>query len=361
MNNKPRTNNSHLEISSRRKRPFIPDICSLQSVLFLVMGAELIALALVLARSSLSHFDWPILGQLSMLVQWITLISAAILCRIRFWLGSITELAAGCISYLLVVAVSLGFTALSQWMIYTEINSDTLARTGLISAIIGGIVLRYLYLQQQLYFQQQASAEAQISALQARIRPHFLFNSMNSIVSLITLEPEKAERVTLDLCDLFRASLAKPALVSLTTELELVEQYLSIEKLRLDGRLTIRWQKSGDFSVVLIPSMILQPLVENSVYHGIEPIPEGGEIIIEVDASATRVEIRVTNPLFTSQRSARKGNGIALANIRARLSAYCPGASTFETNVNDDTYQVCLSYDPSKLQTDFAEPDLLGR
>ncbi len=343
---------------------FLPDLCSLQSVLVLVVGAQLIAIALVLVESSLAHFNWPMLGQLSMLLQWITLISAAVLCQIRVWLGQIPVVLAGILSYALVVFIALAFTALGQWLIYSYVDGDILARSGVLTAIISGVVLRYMYLQQQLYHQQQASAKAQIAALQARIRPHFLFNSMNSIVSLITIDPERAERVTLDLCDLFRASLAKPALVPLSTELELIEQYFSIEKLRLGGRLVVHWKKSGDLSDVLIPSMIFQPLLENAIYHGIEPREKGGEIDNSVSIAEGFVHISITNPIPKDAlgrpiEPLRRGHGLAQDNIHARLSAYCGSSATFETNVNDGQYHVNLSYSQAKLQRDFLEPDLL--
>jgi two-component system sensor histidine kinase AlgZ len=344
---------------------FLPDLCSLQSVFVLVVGAQLISIALVLVGSSLNSFNWPMLGQLSMLMQWITLISAGLLCQIRIWLGKIPVMLAGALSYTLVVTVALAFTALGQRLLYSEIDLDILSRSGVITAIISGVVLRYMYLQQQLYHQQQASAKAQIAALQARIRPHFLFNSMNSIVSLITIDPERAERVTLDLCDLFRASLAKPALVPLKTELELIEQYFSIEKLRLGGRLVVHWQKSGDLSDVLIPSMIFQPLLENAIYHGIEPREHGGEIKISVSLEGEFVHISIINPIpkdayGQSIEPLRRGNGLAQDNIRARLSAYCGASATFETKVNDGQYRVNLSYSQTKLQRNFLEPDLLA-
>ncbi len=357
--------NSVTAFSSKNERAaFLPDLCSLQSVLVLVVGALLIAIALVLVDSSLSNFNWPMLGQLSMLLQWITLGSAAVLCQLRFWLGRIPVAVAGALCYSFVVVIALLFTAIGQWLTYNTIDYDILARTGFITAIISGVVLRYMYLQQQLYHQQQASAKAQISALQARIRPHFLFNSMNSIVSLITIDPERAERVTLDLCDLFRSSLAKPALVLLNTELELVNQYFSIEKLRLGGRLVVHWKKSGDLSDVLIPSMILQPLLENAIYHGIEPRENGGEISISVSVVESVIYISITNPIPKDAlgrpiEPLRRGNGLAQDNIRARLSAYCGSSATFETNVNDGEYHVNLSYNKTKLQRDFLEPDLL--
>ncbi|WP_317932405.1 sensor histidine kinase [Halioxenophilus sp. WMMB6] len=323
--------------------PFYPDLCSLQAVLFQVLGTALLALVVTLMQAPLTAFDWPALGQISMLMLWITLSAAAVLCKCRLWLGARPPWLAGALSYLLVLTLAFGYTLAGQWLFWRDVHWSSLIKVLFIAAILGGVVLRYMYLQQQLIQQQQASNQAQINALQARIRPHFLFNSLNAVVSLIGFDPERAERVVLDLCDLFRAAIAEPALVSLARELKLARQYLEIEELRLARRLRVEWQLTGDLESCLIPSMTLQPILENAVYHGIEPRPEGGEIQVIAEVGESRVNVTVVNPL-PEQAVARPGNGIAQANIRARLQAHFGNQITFSAGPDHDRYRVHLSY-----------------
>ena len=323
---------------------FLPDLCSLHAVVFLVIGTQLLALAVVLLQSPMLMLDWLALGQVSMLLQWISLVSAALLCQLRFWLGGLPQVVAGGLCYVLILAVAAGFFIAGQLLVVRELRLEMLAKFLILTAIVSGVVLRYMYLQEQLARQQAASSMAQINALQARIRPHFLFNSMNAVASLIGFDPERAEKVVLDLCDLFRASLAKPALVSLSSEIQLVKQYLEIESMRLDRRLRVSWSVRGETNSALIPSMLLQPLVENAVYHGVEPRVEGGEIRFDINIQKTQAQITITNPLAPAERQ-KKGNGIALGNIRARLEAHFSEQFTFSAAPEGDNFCVELNYD----------------
>src|SRR5690606_34838511 len=149
-------------------------------------------------------------------------------------------------------------------------------RHALISLIMSGLLLRYFYLQSQWRRQEQAELKARIESLQARIRPHFLFNSLNSIASLVVTDPAKAEQAVLDLSDLFRASLARPGtLVPWREELELAKRYLSIEHYRLGERLQLQWEVDGVPEDLPIPQLTLQPLLENALIYGIQPRIEG--------------------------------------------------------------------------------------
>eukprot|EP01031_Cornospumella_fuschlensis_P016430 gene16430-20080_t len=147
---------------------------------------------------------------------------------------------------------------------------------------MSALLLRYFFLQSQWRRQQQAELRARIESLQARIRPHFLFNSLNSIASLVVIDPYKAEQAVLDLSDLFRASLAKPGtLVSWAEELELSKRYLSIEQYRLGERLQLDWQVDDVPDDLPIPQLTLQPLLENALIYGIQPRIEGGLVRVE--------------------------------------------------------------------------------
>jgi two-component system, LytTR family, sensor histidine kinase AlgZ len=337
--------------------PFLPDLCGSQPVFLLVLVAELLALLLTISASSgLQHFNWDTLALISVQVQWIVVCSAVALCRSRFWLGRQSHVRAGCTSYAMVLAISLLLCILGQWIIYGasgmafledhvfRFDGWLLLNNMVIAAISSGIVLRYLYLQQQLRNQQEAEMQARIQALQSRIRPHFLFNSMNSIASLIASDPDTAERVVEDLSELFRASLAEPTLIPLERELSLCKHYLDIEQLRLGRRLQLDWQ-IGDYNKNLkIPSLMLQPLVENAIFHGVEPLPKGGKITLRVSQNDKQLSIVITNPYLLAKKrspqadSSQRHNRMALDNIRRRLTAHFGVAARLSSSAENGVF-----------------------
>lgn len=337
--------------------PFLPDLCSSQSVFLLVLVAELLALLLTISASSgLQHFNWDKLALISVQVQWIVVFSAIALCRLRFWLGRQSHVRAGCVSYALVLVITLILCIAGQWIIYgasglafvgdQEFSFDgwLLLNNMVIAAILSGILLRYLYLQQQLRNQQQAEMQSRIQALQSRIRPHFLFNSMNSIASLIATDPNTAERVVEDLSELFRASLAEPSLIPLERELSLCKHYLDIECLRLGRRLQLDWQIGSYNPQLKIPSLMLQPLVENAIFHGIEPLPKGGTITVKVSQNDKQLSIVITNPYLLAKKNQRNGeqaqrhNRMALDNIRRRLTAHFGTAARLSSSAENGVF-----------------------
>lgn len=337
--------------------PFLPDICTLQAVFLLVILGELLALALTLADSGLAAFDWENLGVRSFLLQWIVLLSAALLCPLRFRLARLPAWLAGAACYALVLGVTLVCSLLGLWAMGGWQPEDGLKLLGnlILAAIFAGIVLRYLYVQQQWSNQQKAELRSRLQALQSRIQPHFLFNSMNSIASLIATEPDKAERMVEDLSSLFRASLAEPGLVPLAEELALCRQYLAIEQMRLGERLQLQWQIDAAVDSGArpcpVPSLLLQPLLENAVQHGIQSLAAGGLVSIAITLEDGRVNILITNPMAASRSAgpAVLGNRMALGNIRHRLQAHFGTAATFRAEAETDAdggprFVVRLSY-----------------
>ncbi len=331
---------------------FLPNLCNPQSVLLLVLVAELIALLLTLNASFLPLFSWDSLALYSFQIQWISLISASAVCRMRPWLRTRTPVQAGLASYAVVILTTLVMSVAGQYLLQ-GFETGMFARgqsfhfdgwqvfNNLItSAILSGITLRYLYLQQQLRNQQQAELHARIQALQSRIRPHFLFNSMNSIASLIGSDPELAERVIEDLAELFRASLAEPTLIPLEREITLCRRYLEIEQLRLGKRLTVDWQIQTQNDEIKIPSLMLQPLVENAIFHGIEPMPKGGTVCIKISQAKNQLMIAITNPYPLIKKAATQAqtpsqdrhNRMALDNIRHRLQVHYGNAARLSSS-----------------------------
>ncbi|WP_444920719.1 sensor histidine kinase [Microbulbifer sp. CnH-101-G] len=307
--------------------PFLPDLCSVTALAALVLMGELLALVLVLALDGLRDFSWQRLGLVSLVIQWVILPCAAVLCRLRPYLAKLPHKHAGAISFIAVLGVLGLVMGIQRYVRAQLLQADFdwwgLASDCLLGAICAGVVLRYAYLQQQLYNQQQAELGARIEALQSRIRPHFLFNSMNSLASLIAVDPDRAERLVEDLCVLFRASLADPKLVPLSQEIQLSQRYLEIEALRLGERLQQQWQQQGALEDIQVPSMLLQPLLENAVLHGVAQLREGGTIKVAVKTEDGALRIDIENPLpAETVRSTRESNGMAVENIRQRLAAY---------------------------------------
>lgn len=308
---------------------FIPDLCSAQAVLLLVLVVELLALVLTIGAGGLRHFSWERFAVLSLFVQWVALLSAAVLCRLRTALAHWPRASAAAVGYAAVLIVAALVDCCAQWltgpllgMVDWRFDYWQLLDNTAISAVLAGIALRYLYVAQQLRERQRAELEARVEALQARIRPHFLFNTMNSIASLIGSDPAAAEAAVEDLATLFRATLSqRSAEVTIFDEVALCRRYLSIEQLRLGDRLRVEWHMDAVPPELPIPSLSLQPLLENAIYHGIQVRPQGGCIRIEGEYSERRVRITISNPLPDGAMTPRGGNRMALDNIAHRLQA----------------------------------------
>ncbi len=282
----------------------------------------------------------------SFMVQWVSLSSAAVLCILRKRLLLRSAYLNVAVSYAAVLLVTLLVATCGQILLFDRtlaaLDGWQILESLLVSAIFAGIALRYFYLQWQLESQRQAELHSRIQALQSRIRPHFLFNSMNSIASLIEVDPETAERVVEDLSELFRASLAEPNLIPLKRELELAYRYLKIEQLRMGERLQLDWRVPDLPEVATIPSMLLQPLLENAIYHGVQPSIEGGCVHLAVAVHDDAVSIVIRNPLHNGGEKT-SGNGIALDNIRHRLGAYYGVEGTLQLGHYGGEYVVRLN------------------
>jgi two-component system sensor histidine kinase AlgZ len=213
----------------------------------------------------------------------------------------------------------------------------------MMAAAIYAVVLRYFYIQQQWKLNLRAQSKAEIQALKARIRPHFLFNSMNTIASLISFMPDKAEKAIEDLADLFRASLKEQNIHTLKDEIEITRSYLDIEKLRLGERLQIDWNVDNLLFDAEIPALSLQPLAENAIYHGIEPIPDGGKIRISAQRDGEHLKLEVSNPAPGATGSKRtSGNQMAQDNIKQRLRLAYGKDARFYINATKLDYTVTL-------------------
>lgn len=240
-----------------------------------------------------------------------------------------------------------GGTALAQYRFWLSLGLVEPEPWGdlqivLVAAAAAAILLFYLDMRARAF--SPAVAEARLMALNARIRPHFLFNSINAVLSLIRAEPRRAEAALETVSDLFRAALRDPAdWLPLSEEIALCRQYLELEKLRLGDRLRVEWEIRKVPLDAELPPLMLQPLVENAVYHGAELAPETGVIHIIFERDGDELRMEVTNPVGGTARQTG-GNHMALANIRERLALYYDLEARLEIELTDNLYRVriCL-------------------
>ena len=338
--------------TTEQDKLFLPDFCGIRMVFVVVIVAELAAIVIAMAPLDVTFTErWERLGLISFFVQWCAVASCALLCVLRRHLCDLPSWKAGLYSYLLILLVVVLVSEGAYWLIHypardTVWHSQFLARNLFIGVLIGGPLLRYFYGQHQWRRQVQAESESRLQALQSRIRPHFLFNSMNTIISLIRNRPEQAEQMTENLADLFRASLSDARQrITLAEELELCRRYLQIEKLRLGERLDVHWEIEQLPDDAQLPALLIQPLIENAIYHGIEPRTDGGTIEITGTLENQQISIRIGNPLPDGNRRAvRPGNKLAQQNIRDRMAAGFEGPTELSLDESDHHYTVSLSF-----------------
>ncbi|MFY7857292.1 MAG: sensor histidine kinase [Rubrivivax sp.] len=223
------------------------------------------------------------------------------------------------------LAAVLGLGAASAWLAWVPlavfelagaISGPRIAGVGLAGATLAALLWGWLGLRAR--FWQPAQAHARLVELQSRIRPHFLFNALNAALALVRIDPERAESVLEDLSALFRTALADVGTsVSLHEEIELAQRYLAIEQVRFGPRLKVKWEIDPRIGGARVPPLVLQPLVENAVRHGVEPAAGGGRVSIDGRIQRGQAVLTVSNTL--PDEPSEPGHGMALANVRERL------------------------------------------
>ncbi len=337
--------------STRAVAPnWLPQFCSAPTLFAVTVVAELVALVIVLTPESQLRPWLPRLGVISVYVQWLALLNAVVLCSLRRPLQRLEARTGFILAWLACLLVTALASAVVCQMdqalglgLSVPVGSSlrfVLGNTA-ICALIAAALLRYLFVLELWRERVQAASKAQVDALQARIRPHFLFNSMNTIASLIRSRPAEAERTVEDLADLFRAALgAGDAHGTLGEELDLVERYLQIEHLRLGDRLRIALDVAALPREFPMPRLLLQPLIENAVYHGIQPRADGGVLGVRGRRLGDGIEIVIANPLAPEAASAR--NGVALANVRARIEYHFGTRGELRVEPGPENFTVTL-------------------
>ncbi len=334
------------------RRPWMPDFCRPLALFGVMVAVEVAVLTAILLRLPQSPGSWADLFTASLLAQWLALLSVAVLCKLRGLIDRLPFATGLALALLLPVLITgVGTTLVTRIdqeldLGFTVPDAQTwrfVLVCMVVALLLAAALLRYFYVTTRWHEQVAAHAQAQVEALQARIRPHFLFNSMNTIASLIRHEPASAERAVEDLSELFRAALGSDAGEStLGEELHLVERYLAIEALRLGARLEVVWELDDDLPRALpLPRLILQPLAENAIVHGIARRSEGGTVRIAAQRESGGVRIEIDNPL-PATASASHGNQHAQANIAQRLAHRFGNRARMTAGARDGYYAVTL-------------------
>ena len=323
-------------ISQHRTPDRLPDFLNLGVWLRAVLAVTFLSFVAAVLRTDalgavLEEFSIASLHVQPALVASLAILLALnpVLRRLPYALGLIVVMAVA-------VAATLGVQGAMQRLL--DLDAGGRIQAAFLAAVTAGMILFYFHLRSRAL--SPALTEARLQALQARIRPHFLFNSINAVLSLVRSEPRRAEAALEDMADLFRVLMADNRdLAPLADEVELCRQYLDLEQLRLGERLRVQWHVDNMPRDALVPPLILQPLLENAVYHGIEPSPEPGDVCISIWQARGEVHMVLKNP-YHREGSHHAGNKMALGNIRERLALHFDAEAQLESRVLEAEYQV---------------------
>jgi two-component system, LytTR family, sensor histidine kinase AlgZ len=314
----------------------LPNFRNLGILLRILLLVNIVAFAAAVLKSTTLGGIPGALIEVSVVVQ--PLLFASLLCLVA--LNGLLRHLPYALGVMAVIVLELVLTTL----LYTAgqgvlaLGSAPLERYWLLVFIVTGLLLLYFDLRSRAL--SPALAESRLQALQARIRPHFLFNSINAVLSLVRQDPKRAEVALEDMADLFRVLMAdNRELTPLAREVELCRQYLNLEQLRLGERLKVEWHIDKMPQDALVPPLVLQPLLENAVYHGIEPHIEPGVVSIDIYSSREQLHAVLRNP-YQHACNHHAGNKMALGNIRERLQLHFDAEASLGTKVSGDTYQV---------------------
>jgi len=324
-------------IKQNDANPALPDLRNLGTILRILVAVNAGALLYAAARESTPAAilaEWAVT---TAVVEPYLFLVLVILWPLAPWLSrqpystgagivALVTVLSGVFLYLLLARFTVpSFGALLRWVLFALFTVAAL--------------LFYFHLRARAL--SPAITEARLQALQARIRPHFLFNSINAVLSLVRSEPKRAEVALQDMADLFRVLMRdNRGLAPLADEVELCRQYLELEQLRLGERLKVDWNVKSMPADALVPPLILQPLLENAVYHGIEPSSTPGTVSINLFLTRGEVHAILKNPYRTKGGRHHSGNKMALDNVRERLALHFDAEASLDSRVTKEGYEV---------------------
>lgn len=323
-------------------------------LIWVVVAAEGVAAALTLA-SDPPLGRWIRFGLLSLTAQWVALLTLAALYLLRERLRDVRPTRVAWLALGLLVMSCWSVLAISDlllgdlWRIPEQARVDVFLRATGIVLIVGWLGLAAFQNHWRLRQLAVRAKQAELAALRARVRPHFLFNTLNTGAALVHHRPDEAEELLLDLADLFRAALGGPREIPLDEEFALIRRYLEIESLRFGPRLRVQWRLPDPMPDLRVPSLSLQPLVENAIKHGIERLPGGGDIDIAVEAGDDgSVVIAISNPLPPGPADASRGHNVGLPASLAQIEAYTEGRGGVEVATADDRFTATVRLPPPR-------------
>jgi two-component system sensor histidine kinase AlgZ len=327
------------------KNEFLPDFCSGQTVFNAVLLAESLALILTIVGKHITGSLFRDLLLISLFLQWIAIFSLAVLCYLRPWLNRQTPLRAGILSYLLLIGITLVCGELAMWMLWAVGSNPVLhpdwygyfqLQNLALAVIIDGLALHYFLSRHQLKQSTAGEARARMQAMQYRLRPYFLFNSMNIIASLTRSSPSQAEEATEDLADLFRLMLDdKKSLVAVNNEFSVASKYIKLEKMRFDNRLSVTWRTEHFSLHARMPVLMLQLLLEIVIRQSLEKTGEPVEITIQSALDDGIMTLGVCSRQLAEPDQIEHEEQEALGNIRERLIAHYENQATLEIHKDD--------------------------
>jgi two-component system sensor histidine kinase AlgZ len=333
------------QVRSIRENPALsgqPDFRKLDTWLRVLLAVNAGVLLGALAANREWRFLFDELVELGLLVEPVTLASLALLGLASEWLARLPKWLSAALAVLLVLLVTAAVRSLFAAVNVSAPELAGFSRIFLWAAIGAALVLGWLALSGRV--RSPAVAEARLLALTARIRPHFLFNALNAVLGVMRSDPRRAETALEELADLFRVLMRENVdLVPLSEEILVARQYINLERLRLGDRVRVVWDMTACPPDPLVPPLMLQPLLENAVYHGIEPATEPGEIIIRFEHRNSRLRLDLSNPMAAAD-SHTHGNQMALTNIRERLMLFFDLEATILTQVRDGRFCVSIEF-----------------
>jgi len=314
----------------------LPDFRNLGIMLRILVLANVMGMAATIVKAPTLSAILPLGLETAALLEPLLLLQILVLIAFSPVLRRLPY-AWGCVA-VLVSTVAVVVVAQEIDRIVLHLSNSQAWRGILLGLMLSGSGLLYFHYRTRAL--NPAFIAARLQALQSRIQPHFLFNTMNAVLSLIRDEPRRAEEALEDLAELFRALMAdNRKLIPLADEVALCKQYLNLETLRLGERLQIRWHVDKMPSDALVPPLILQPLIENAVYHGVQASNEPGEVAINIFVRRGVLHAILTNP-FHAQGNTHTGNRMAIDNIRERLALHFDAEAGLAAKAMRDTYQV---------------------
>lgn len=346
------------DVLNNQSAYFFTKIGRWQHLIELFAASSILAVVLMLAEAGTwQAMNWGHVLQYLLYIYWVILVFIVVIQKIQPKINYLNHVVVFTFAFFLLQGIVLlttiflnalllmlhfGWRQLGDWQQLFDHAGLHLSY----GVLMGAFSLRYLYIRDQWLKQQHSELQARIQAMQARIQPHFLFNSLNSVVSLIAVDPDKAEDMLINLSRLFRVSLQELKLVSLAEELQICRQYIAIEQIRLRDRLQMDWRLPDiqALQYIQIPVLSLQPLLENSIFHGVEKISSPCKISLLVEILDRQVNIVITNPYLQEKQGQRQGNGIALENVKQRLRAYYGDAAYIQCFAGQGIFTTILTY-----------------